>query len=502
MIYNPRASVILDEMESAIRDNHEIIFLGCNGELVDACPDNLFKSKIACKSCRYFKKNDLSILSKKIKQYSISDFYPQKNKKYQWEYTTNTINNIIYKNSDIGTACLSTYINITRNQKPEITPEFKKMFDKLLDTAAMLTDTIENAIRILKPNKIVLFNSRIHTRKPIYRAAQNKKINYIVLDHDDFPGNKNIKKHKYVNSTPHSVENIYRTATVLWNKTENAKRIKLGTEYFERKLNGQTTDDISYTKKQNKNLIPQDWDSNKHNISIFNSSDDEFASLGKDWEYTFGKNIYITINDLLLRFISEKDFHFYLRIHPNLKNVSYYYHKVLYNLSKFENLTIIHPESKISTYSLLMKSDKIITFGSTIGIEAVYWGKPSILLRNSLYKFFGGNYMPESFEDLINLIKNKELQPLDNLAALKYGFFRNIQGEKFKYFDPNITKRFQISIKDKLLFEYVSDYRDKLYKIKFPKIRNFIMYKLYSVPKNFRKKFLNNISTTENKQIC
>ena len=500
MVYNPRVSIILDEMEIALQNNSEVIFLGCNGELIKGCVYNPFKTKIACNSCKYFKKNDLSILSKKVKQYTISDFLPKNSKNYNWEYTTNSIKEIMYKKSDIGAACLSAYIDLTRNQKPKITPEFKIMFDKLLDTAAKLTDAIENALIELRPDKIYLFNARIHLRKPVFRAAQKKNIDCVVLEHTFFPGNKKIRKTKFINSSPHNIEYLTLQINNLWETADKKTRKNIGSDYYKIKLSGQNIDDVSYTQRQHSNLLPNNWDDSKHNVVIFNSSEDEFASLGKEWEYKFGKDIFSTIDELLSRFIDDKNYHFFLRIHPNLRKVKYYYHTILYKLTKYENLTIIFPESKISSYSLLRKSDKVISFGSTVGIEAVFWQKPSILLKSSFYIRLGGNYIPNNFEDLITLVKNKNLQIKEILPALKYGYFRSLQGESLKNFNPNSTKQIQIKIGKKLLFDYKIDYREELYKIRFPKISNFIRYKLYSIPKNIRKRIKNDIPALENKQ--
>ncbi len=497
MVYNPRVTVILDEMEKAIRNNDEVFFLGCNGELINGCIYNPFKTKIVCNTCKYFKKNDLSILSKKIKEYTISDFCPTTQKQV-WEYTTNSIKQITYKGVDIGTACLSAYIEITRNQKPEITSEFKKMFDGMLDASAMLTDATENIFNELNPDSVYLFNGRIHTRRPVLRVAQRLNTECIVLEHTFFRGNKEIKKTKYFNTLPHDVRYNTKKINELWEKAPSEKRNKIGHDFYKSKYSGLSVDDISYTKRQKLDLFPETWDETKHNVVIYNSSDDEFASLGTEWDYTFGKDIYSTISNLLSEFKNNKLYHFYLRIHPNLKNISYHYNRVLYKLDSFQNLTIIHPESKISSYSLLNKADKIITFGSTIGIEAVYWRKPSILLKLSMYKYLGGNYLPENFDDFINMVKDTDLAPKDILPALKYGFFRKTQGETFLYFNPNTKRRFSVSIKDKLLFEYISDYRDELYKMRFPKLRNFIRYKIYSVPKNIQKRFFNNIPKEEN----
>ena len=78
------------------------------------------------------------------------------------------------------------------------------------------------------------------------------------------------------------------------------------------------------------------------------------------------------IKSIVEHYKHDKTKHFTLRVHPNLKKVSYKYHLDLYNLN-YSNLTVVRSNSPISTYALMDAASKIIVFGSTTGIESVYW---------------------------------------------------------------------------------------------------------------------------------
>ena len=164
--------------------------------------------------------------------------------------------------------------------------------------------------------------------------------------------------------------------------------------------------------------MPSGWDDNNENVVVFNSSEDEFMAVGGEWES--GK-LFPTQYDGL-KFMSEyaksSNTHFYLRIHPNLAGTQKSYLDLLSSLNH-RKFTVIPPESKISTYSLLFKCDKVITFGSSIGIEATYWGKPSILLGPCFYKHLNVAHMPETTDSLKHLLEN-EIKPIDNkLGCIK-----------------------------------------------------------------------------------
>jgi capsule polysaccharide export protein KpsC/LpsZ len=119
---------------------------------------------------------------------------------------------------------------------------------------------------------------------------------------------------------------------------------------------------------------------------------------------------------------ANPDIHFYLRIHPNLKGVTHKAHMELYDLGKYPNITIIPPESKVSSYALMDACDKVVTFGSSTGVEASYWGKPSILVGRSFYEMTGACYHMKSRDELVSAINN-DLPAKDQLGALKYAYF-------------------------------------------------------------------------------
>lgn len=106
--------------------------------------------------------------------------------------------------------------------------------------------------------------------------------------------------------------------------------------------------DKSYVKKQQIGLLPQKWDSQKRNIVIFNSSDDELAAIGADYDsYSLFKSQYVGICSILEHFIGERNFCFYLRMHPNLSQLDNPFVNDLLELAdKFDNIIVIAPAEK------------------------------------------------------------------------------------------------------------------------------------------------------------
>jgi hypothetical protein len=87
---------------------------------------------------------------------------------------------------------------------------------------------------------------------------------------------------------------------------------------------------------------------------------------------------------------------------------------------------------------LMKESDTVLTFGSSTGIEAAFWGTPSILAGKSFYRDLGATYVAKSRDDLLRLLQT-DLEPKGKEGALKYAYYQATYGTKFKYFQATGT---------------------------------------------------------------
>ena len=154
-----------------------------------------------------------------------------------------------------------------------------------------------------------------------------------------------------------------------------------------------------------------------------------------EWE----NELYANQNDAIRAIITEfterdPNVHFYLRMHPNLGKVDNQQTKELYDLQS-DNFTLIRPFDPVDSFAMVENCEKSITFGSTIGVEATFWGKPSILFGKSFYDDIDCVYKPNSYEQLFTWIANPNLPPKPKENALKYGLFVNTYGVDTKTFN-------------------------------------------------------------------
>lgn len=166
------------------------------------------------------------------------------------------------------------------------------------------------------------------------------------------------------------------------------------------------------------------------------SSAFEYAAIGEEYDFPFYKDQ----NDGIARIVRtleeiDAPVHLNIRTHPHLKGVRNPDLNWVLDL-RSPKVTVIPPASPVSSYALLRACEKTLTFGSTVGLEAVYWGKPSIMAGRSAYQDLGGTYNPCGHEELIEMLL-ADLPPKPKEAALKYGYHELTRGIEFKHYQPD-----------------------------------------------------------------
>lgn len=334
-----------------------------------------------------------------------------------------------YNGINIGMPIASSVISNLRDHEFN-TINNRRNILREFEVATSVLVTIEFYVKEKNIDYAYVYNGRLAAFAPVVIFCQKNKIPFSTYE---FTGNLN-KYHIVLNTIPHNIS--YRNDEIynLW-RNENFfydEKIKIASNFFERSRSGtlDTEDFTSYQNKNKKILL----DPAKEIITFFNSSIDEFASV-PGWEkyiYLF-KNEVEAILAICKHYEKDDSKQFILRIHPNLKFLNNTQTKNLKRLESLENLIIYPAESDCFSYQLIDISDKIITFGSTIGVEACYFGKVSICLGLSLYEYLDVAYIPQSINELFALIDNKELTPKPKENSYLYGFAIMTFGEDFLY---------------------------------------------------------------------
>ena len=450
----------LELAEKHLNQGYEVTFLVCNGELPSCDPNPCHKPSI-CLLCKSRLFSGINWLGKN--NIKIESFYKLTKEQKQTINSLNSIRipsidylkQISIDDSDIGLAAFGSVVSNLRNPEVDL-QENLDLIRKNLVAAAIVHYSLKNRLKENKPDKLIIFNGRMAPLRPALRLAQSLNIEVYVHERS---GDLN-RYYLIKNTYPHNLAVMKQEIELHYQNSDlpEAKKLEIAIQWFEERSNNQPQAWVSYTENQIKGMLPESFDLHNINIAIFNSSEDEAISI-PEWQSSLYKNQ----NDGIYKIVNEFDkidkLKFYLRVHPNLKGVNNSQTKFIRdNLSQLPNLEIIQPDSPVSTYSLIDNSDVVITFGSTVGIEAVYRGKPSILMGRALYEDLGGVILPKTHEELVNILHNYILtrslpQPKNpQLAFIKYGFFQKTYGHPFEYVKPYTP--FEVSIQRKNESEY------------------------------------------------
>lgn len=335
-----------------------------------------------------------------------------------------------YKNINLGLSSLSTYISNIGNDQPIIS--FRSLrLKKILFESVIAFELTQDLINNHNPDFIYVFNGRFNIDNAVVKCCLINKIPFKLHERGC-----NIYKYEVYEWPLHSYFNInkkiqeyFDSRTVKKNEYE-----RLACSFFEKNRNGEDLNWVSFNAHFKKSNIKK---TSKTKYVYFSSSDDEFSSieyLPQDKQPIFN-NQRNCIEFLINYFSVQKNKELVIRVHPHKEKKSNELKKFWNNLQG-DNISVIHSSSLIDSYQLIEESDIILSFGSTIGIEATYWGKPSILLGSSSYMYLECIYNPKNENELNKLLNIDYLLPFSRESTFKYGYYMMTYGKDFKYYKP------------------------------------------------------------------
>lgn len=452
---NPQFGIQMERAMEYYHEGNEVLFCYCDG-VMHACSANPLCNPALCKICRIGFKSGLKKLPQGISVVGLKTIKCIQEKKFINFKSIQDIKNYQYKEVEVGFSVMSVYITKTRNPNPNINEDFIECVNKSIKEAENFVDSIEDLILKERPDLIVFFNGRFYDTKPLLGMAKKYSINFLTTENvGGVRAGKDYRMVKYYNTIPHDAKVMYNCCLESWNKSARTEKekIKIGESFYEKRRNGQKAGDYIYTGNQIKDLLPKSFDSTKKNVVIFCSSEDEYSSVTSDIDkMMLFKSQYEGIKYIIDN-IGSDDYYFYVRIHPNMQGLDFDYHKNLYKLEEYSNVTVIPPEDPISTYALMDAAYNIVVFGSTVGAESLFWGKPIVLLGFAEYYYWNCFMLPHDKDQVVEMVMNPVLYPYSKEIAIKYGYFflENSLAEKSQY--VNITPK-QISVGGKKVFVF------------------------------------------------
>jgi len=406
--YWPRLETELEIADKHINTGYNVTFLSCMGGLV-ICPNNFKHRKLKCLSCtsrlyagyKWLGKDRAALK----RMYNVSSEQQMViNKMISQSFNCwDGLRAIQIEGDDVGEAVFSGFVSHLRETHPDFNKQNVDFTKLLLKNALIVHFSIQNHLLEEKPDKLILFNGRTAPWRPALRVGVS-----LGIDTKVFEVSSRFNTYILTNKTySHNPINMSKEILQAYERSilKKEDKVKITYEWYHGREEATASNQFLFTQKQIEGFGISDLKKeSKLKVGIFVSSEDELFVIAESKSPFYkDQNMAITqITDDL----KDEDILFIVRVHPNLMGLNNTQTKGLLEIcSSRSNIKYIPPESKINTYELIDICDVVIVFGSTVGIEAVYKGKPTILMGQAEYRGFGGTIEPDSHEKLIKILK-------------------------------------------------------------------------------------------------
>lgn len=432
----PHYETELELIQQHLDAGHQVVQLHCSAELF-ACDANLHHTRLRCERCITRRQSGLELVQGRFIRRSYlhlnaSDRADVARHGAMEPATLDELKAIRYGPFDLGYAVLSSLISHLREPRPDLRLH-RSLVQDLLRSGLAVFCSIRNTIERERFDRFYVFNGRFAIERAVLRACQEKGVECCTHERGHDLSHYTL----YPNTMPHDLAYWRRAINEAWEAEPDAeRRTGLARRFYEDRARGQVQSWYSFVAEQSPGALPEGFDPKKRNIVIFNSSEDEFAAI----DSSHGSGVYVGQEEAIRMLAQDLEklgggYRLYLRTHPNLRSVDNSQTRFLREF-RSPGITIIPADSPVSTYALMQAADLVLTFGSTMGIEAAFWGKPSIMVGTAFYGGLGSVYEPRSHEEVVRMI-DQGVPPLPIEGALRYGYRMSTFGTKFIHYRPS-----------------------------------------------------------------
>ncbi|MBK9991779.1 MAG: hypothetical protein IPP19_13850 [Verrucomicrobia bacterium] len=334
---------------------------------------------------------------------------------------------------DAGMATLSSLIDFTHTL-PVDTKRFATIINRALYASIASFLAFKRILAAVHYDCVYIYNGRWSMMRSAVRACEQLDVHYYTHERGaDFR-----KFAVYRDALPHDKLYIREQIGATWaNAVGHPQTHALAEAFFREQRQRVEKNWFSFTKLQESGRVPMNWDRRARRLVCFTSSEFECAAISDNGVRKIYPNQAAGIRRIA-RLLSKltPDTHIWVRVHPN-DNSPDAVKRWKEASANLPNATFVLPDEKVDSYSMLEGAEKVLTFGSTIGVEATFWGKPTICADYSFYDGMDAQYEVADENELMELLCRSELPPKPVENALRYGYYLNTYGGKFLHFSTD-----------------------------------------------------------------
>lgn len=324
-VWRPRLPAILTVIQDLIDNSNDVIAIGCESD-VPACTASLDHSKPICAYCMGRWRQGLSHLSGVFEQRGLSDYLSVERLAKLRGARDNfqdlaELRSLEYEGADVGYAALSSFSYVARNPSPDLTsPATRQVIQNLVNTGRLVYAAMTEAIRREQPDQVIIYHGRGAIDRAALRACQAVGVDCYVYE-TALGVNKLLR---FKNALPQDIDYFAQDVERFWAESSESDKAEIGASFYSMRSSGTssasmeskeiTTQDKSYVGHQVRGSLPSDWHSDRKNVVIFGSSDDEFVAISPDYEETVYDSQLDAVAQISESFSNNKDVHIYFRM--------------------------------------------------------------------------------------------------------------------------------------------------------------------------------------------
>lgn len=344
----------------------------------------------------------------------------------------------------LGISLVSSLVSLTGNSLTN-PGDHKILVEKLATGFGRCYYLINDLLDIGGYNALIIFNGRFASVKGAVLAAN--ALSRPIFFHER---GCSMEKFSLKGYQPHDRIRFQEDIRENWTKTcKDSNELQIARDFFISKRSGKEQGWTSFKGLMEPgalapiiaNAKSKSRRKNGKLICFFSSSEDEYVSTegfyeSSDFEWKGQDEAFRA----LARIADKHGHSLSIRNHPHLQqkaDADRIKWDELNFLDDHGNITIIKSNSAVDSYELIDSCDLVVVYGSTLGIEALHWKKPVVVMSDTLYDEIGASlYKPLTINELDSLIGSIDSLSVVQESALPYGHYVSTFGISFQLYRP------------------------------------------------------------------
>ncbi len=339
----------------------------------------------------------------------------------------------LYQNNGaaLGIGTLSSLIYHLGDIDPDL-PSHRDLVDRLLRAARDSFELTRRLIGTHRPAAVLLFNGRFAAPKGIAEAARLSGVTAVYHEVGGAPD-----RYYCSDRSVHSSSHARAMLREAWEQA-GSEREAIAARYFSPGRSGAVLLETTFHNPQERGRSLAS--TGRRRIVYYASSIDEYAAVEEGLDEGVFASQRDAVEWLVAWVQARPDHELIIRIHPRMRNLTPRERRWWMSQAG-ENVTTLPAEHPADSFALAASADRVVCYHSSLGADATYRGKVSILVGDASYRGLDCVYEPGSVEELARMLQDTALPPKPPENCLPFGYRQMTLGTPYRFYQPTAFRQ-------------------------------------------------------------